>query len=322
MESAAHNIARWLSRHAALHGARPALVDEERRLDYAALETRCRRAAGLLRGLGVGRGDRVAMLLGNRAAAVELVFATARLGAIVVPLNTRLAPPEVAALLDDCRPRLLVHEDELGELARKAVAATAQPPGATLAVGGTPCAWEAGLGDAHEVQAVLPVEPDHPMILMYTSGTTGTPKGALLPHRKTLFNALNAQIFFELTWHDRVGVVVPLFHSFGLKILSLPALYAGACVVLRRRFDAPALWEDVARERLSVLGGVPTMFRALDEAWEAAPTPPDAGSLRFLFTAGAAVPVELIHAFEARGLRLKQGFGQTETSILCCLDVE
>lgn len=322
MESAAHNAARWLSRHAALHGARPALVDEERRLDYAALETRCRRAAGLLRSLGVSSGDRVAMLLGNRSAALELVFGAARLGAIVVPLNTRLAPPEVAALLDDCRPRALVHETQLAARVEKACTQAARPPGALLAVGGDPCAWEAGLEAAHEVDPVLPVEPDHPMILMYTSGTTGAPKGALLPHRKTLFNSLNAQIFFELTARDRVGVVVPLFHSFGLKILSIPALYAGACVVLRRRFDPDALWRDVAAERLTVLGGVPTMFRALDEAWQRASTPPDAASLRFLFTAGAAIPVELIHAFEVRGLCLKQGFGQTETSILCCLDVE
>ena len=106
--------------------------------------------------------------------------------------------------------------------------------------------------------------PDDPMILMYTSGTTGVPKGALLPHRKTLFNSLNAQLFFELTRSDRVLVAVPLFHSFGLKILSLPALYAGAAVVLQALFDAAASWRTVARERHHAdFGGVPTMFRAL-----------------------------------------------------------
>jgi fatty-acyl-CoA synthase len=155
---------------------------------------------------------------------------------------------------------------------------------------------------------------------MYTSGTTGAPKGALLPHRKTLFNSLNAQLFFDLRRSDRVGVVVPLFHSFGLQILAIPALYAGASVFLQRHFDTDRLWAAVETERLTYFGGVPTMFRALLDAL--ATRPRDVSSLRFLFTAGAAIPVELIHAFHGRGLLLKQGFGQTETSILCCLDAE
>jgi fatty-acyl-CoA synthase len=118
-----------------------------------------------------------------------------------------------------------------------------------------------------------------------------------------------------------VLVVVPLFHSFGLQILAIPALYAGARVVLERHFDARAVWKTVEDHELTVLGGVPTMFRALLQALETAP----AGSLhpeslRLLFTAGAAIPVETIRGFEARGLLLNQGFGQTETSILCCLD--
>jgi fatty-acyl-CoA synthase len=159
------------------------------------------------------------------------------------------------------------------------------------------------------------------MILMYTSGTTGTPKGALLPHRKTFFNALNAQLFFELSGRDCVLVPLPLFHSFGLKILSLPALYAGACLVLQRRFEPERVWQAVGEHGVSFFGGVPTQFRALYETLATAPPGRfDVSRLRFLFTAGAAIPVDLIRAFEARSLVLKQGFGQTETSILCCLD--
>jgi fatty-acyl-CoA synthase len=164
------------------------------------------------------------------------------------------------------------------------------------------------------------VTPEDAMILMYTSGTTGVPKGALLPHRKTLFNCLNAQLFFELTRRDRVLVAVPLFHSLGLKILSIPALYAGAGVVLQSAFEPGEAWRAVARERVELLGGVPSMFRALGETFDR--ERPDVSSLRFLFTAGAAIPVEQIHAYERRGLVLKQGFGQTETSILCCLDAQ
>jgi acyl-CoA synthetase (AMP-forming)/AMP-acid ligase II len=156
---------------------------------------------------------------------------------------------------------------------------------------------------------------------MYTSGTTGTPKGALLPHRKTLANARNAEVFFGLSPSDRVLVVLPLFHSFGLKILALPTLYAGGSVVLQRGFDAERVWRTIAEERITFLGGVPTMLRALLDALDAASREaPDRASLRFVFSAGAALPVELIHGFERQGLVLKQGFGQTETSILCCLE--
>jgi fatty-acyl-CoA synthase len=321
MASPLHNVGGWTARRAAAAGDRPALRDDARSLDAAALEERCARAAGWLAAHGVARGDRVALLLGNRTAYLELLLGAARLGAIAVPLNTRLAAPELRELLSDCTPRALCHEAELAPLAHAACEGAAAAPPVRLEVGGAPDAYEAALAAAAPRPAIEAVSPDDPMLLMYTSGTTGAPKGALLPHRKTLFNALNAQLFFETRSSDRVLVALPLFHSFGLNILALPALYAGAAVRLERRFDAERVWEAVGAERITYLGGVPTMFRALLDALEAAPPGRfELGSLRFLFTAGAAIPVELIRAFEARGLVLKQGFGQTETSILCCLD--
>jgi fatty-acyl-CoA synthase len=313
------NAGGWLARRAALAGDRTALVEAERTLDYAALEDRTARCAGWLRDAGVRRGDRVAIALANRAAFVEAVFAAARLGAVALPVNTRLAPPELRQLFDDAMPRVILHEADLTERIDRALSGCAARP-ERLAAGGVPDAYEAALAASAPAHDVVPVAADDPMILMYTSGTTGVPKGALLPHRKTLYNSLNAQLFFDLTSRDRVAVVVPLFHSFGLQILTIPALYAGATVVLRRHFDAAELWRVVANERVTFFGGVPTMFRALLDALDASEARPDLGALRFAFTAGAAIPVELIHAFEARGVRLKQGFGQTETSILCCLD--
>ncbi len=314
------NVARWLSQRARISPERLALVDEERRLSFAELEERTQRAAGWLSRQGTGPGDRVALLLANRCAYLELVFAAARLGAIAMPINTRLAPPEVRQRVEDARPAGLVYETHLAGLVDRALEGSAHRPGWRLAVGGRRDAYEAALAGAPRHEAIRAVDPDAPMILMYTSGTTGVPKGALLPHRKTLYNTLNAQLFFGLTMRDRVLVVVPLFHSFGLKILAIPALYAGATVFLRSRFDARELWQSVERERITYFGGVPTLFPPLLEALDA--ERPDVSSIRFLFTAGAAIPVDLIHAFEARGLRLKQGFGQTETSILCCLDAE
>jgi fatty-acyl-CoA synthase len=315
-----HNCASWLGRHAAQHGSRLALADAQRRLDYAALEARVQRAAAVLAERGIGRGDRVALLLRNRSAYLELVFAAARLGAIAVPLNARLTPAEIRHPLADCTPRLLAYEAALGQVADAACAAVAEPPRERLVCGDEQETYEGALAAATPHGDVAPVTRDDPMLLMYTSGTTGKPKGALLPHRKTLYNSRNAEIFFGLTAADRVLVALPLFHSFGLAILSIPTLYAGGSVFLQARFDPARVWSTVAQERITFFGGVPTMFRALLGALEAAPEPIDLSSLRFLFTAGAAIPVELVRAFEAHGLVLKQGFGQTETSILCCLD--
>ncbi len=318
MHAEANNVASWLTEHAGRQGTRPALRDAERALSYAALEERCARVASVLATLGVRAGERVALLLGNRTATLEAVFAAARLGAIAVPLNTRLAAPEIAEQLADCRPVLLLHEHALAALAAHACEHLAHGPRMRLAVSGPEDAYEAALAAAAPHREILPVSPEAPLILMYTSGTTGVPKGALLPHRKTLYNCKNAGTFFGLGAEDRVLTVVPLFHSFGLAILALPTLWAGGEVVLLPRFDASAVWSAVAEHRISFLGGVPTMFSALLEAFDR--ERPDVSSVRFLFTAGAAIPVDLIHAFAERGLPLKQGFGQTETSILCCLD--
>jgi fatty-acyl-CoA synthase len=314
VSSPLHNVGAWTLRRAQIGPDHLAVVDAERSLDYRALHERTGRCAALLAARGVGPGDRVALLLGNRSAYLEIVFAAARIGAIAVPLNARLTAPELSALLADCTPSLLVHEQERDALARDAAAARAIP---RLAC---PDAYEAELAAHAPREAVLPVSPEHPMILLYTSGTTGEPKGALLPHRKTLYNSLNAELFFGLRREDRVLVSLPLFHSFGLLILSLPTLYAGGAVFLEPRFDAARTWQRIATDRITFLGAVPTQLAALLAELEAhgpAPAPP---SLRFLFGAGAAVPVEQIRGFEERGIILKQGFGQTETSILCCLD--
>jgi len=316
MTSPLHNVGSWTLRRAQIGPDHLAVVDAERSLDYRALHERSGRCAALLAARGVDAGDRVALLLGNRTAYLELVFAAAQIGAIAVPINARLTAPEVRGLIADCTPALLVHEAALEPLARDAIARLANAPPVLVC----PDAYESELAAHSPREAILPVSPEHPMILMYTSGTTGEPKGALLPHRKTLYNSLNAELFFGIRREDRVLVTLPLFHSFGLAILSLPALYAGAAIFLEPRFDAARTWQLIASERITYLGAVPTQLAALLAELEARGPAPPPPSLRFLFGAGAAVPVEQIQGFQERGIVLKQGFGQTETSILCCLD--
>ena len=313
--SPVHNVGTWTDRRAAASGSHPAIVDVERSLDYAELHERTLRCAGMLARAGISRGDRVALLLSNRSAYLEVVLAAARLGALSVPINSRFTPREVVRVLDDCSAALLVHEADGDAVARAAVASTVSPVERIAC----PEPYERALAQAEPRPQVEAVTPDDPMMLMYTSGTTGEPKGAVLPHRKALFNSLNAQLFFELDSHDRVLVMLPLFHSFGLSILALPTLYAGGCVHLEPRFDAELAWKRIAERGISFMGGVPTQFAAMLEALEHRPGT-EIGTLRFFFGAGAAIPVEQIRGFERHGIVLKQGFGQTETSILCCLD--
>jgi fatty-acyl-CoA synthase len=309
---AAVNVGLWPARRALLAPERGAVVEVEsgRRFTYRELASRVARASAWLTRMGVGPGERVALALPNVSPYLELHFACALLGAIDVPLNSRLAVPELAHILGDARPALVVADAE-----HRTKIAAAGGPGALAALDDYEAAVEGGTPGS-----VAPAPGgEAPHLILYTSGTTGQPKGALLPHRKTLFNSLNADLFFDLSARDRVLVALPLFHSFGLNILAVPVLYRGGTVLLARSFDPSAFLETTARERVTFFGGVPTMFRrllatGLDRA--------RLDTLRFAFTAGAAIPVETIHAFHEHGVLLKQGFGQTETSILCCLDDE
>ncbi|MEE2673329.1 MAG: AMP-binding protein [Myxococcota bacterium] len=318
MRSPSHNIASWIANHAERDGSRLALADDERRLSYADLESRIARFANWLKQAGIQAGDRVGVLLGNRSAALESVFAAGRLGAIALPINTRLSAREISFILDDSRPSALVSEPRFADLAEAACRGAQRTPDVRLQ---SEDDYEAALAASQPLDEIAPVDPDDPVLLMYTSGTTGSPKGALLPHRKALYNSRNAEIYFGIEPRDRVLVVSPLFHSLGLQILSLPVLYCGASLIVQAHFEPEALLEAVETERISYLGAVPTVYQRLLELLESGARK-DLSSLRFLFTAGAAAPAELVRAYRRHGLCLVQGYGQTETSTLTCLPLE
>ena len=315
-----NNVGDWPRRWARLRPHGLAVADERIRLDWRHFERRVALLAGELDRLGVAPGERVAILLANRSAYLELIFATARIGAIALPVNLRLAPREIAFLLDDCAPCALFFESDHESIVQRALAAAQHAPDHLLPVGGEPDEYEERLDRATTRLFARAVSPEDPMMLMYTSGTTGEPKGALLPHRKALYNSLNAQLYFGIRGDDRALVVAPLFHSLGLQILALPLLYCGGGVILQSRFEPDRVWQSVAREQIAYFGGVPTMHQRLEDSLRtASPGRYDTRSLRFVFTAGSAVSAELVRAFDSHGLPLVQGYGQTESSILCCL---
>jgi fatty-acyl-CoA synthase len=323
------NVAWWVERWSQLHPAKPALIFEGRSISYAELHGRANAAACWLQSLGLEKGDRVAAFLDNRPEFLELYLACARLGAIFVPLNFRLAPPELDFLLADCRPRLLVFSQGLV----KAVAALdldhRRPPLATAQVGPDPAPATGapeGCLDYHPETAAYagqrpfltaslgPADTEEPQVIMYTSGTTGASKGAVLTHRKTFFNCLNADIFFDLTLDDRMLICLPLYHSGGLFIQASPCLYKGATIVLHSRFDPARTYRDIAALRVTKLLGVPTVYRALLRVPQEERA--DVSSLRICAIGGEKVTPELLAECAANGFRARQVMGQTETSIL------
>jgi fatty-acyl-CoA synthase len=262
------------------------------------------RAAAALDGLGVVAGDRVALALPSEPLYLELYFAAALLGAILIPLNTRLTAAELGFQIEDSEPRVVIRTEDIAMPARAGTRML------------TPDELRARMPRSADRRDPAP-GGEAAQVILYTSGTTGRPKGAVLPHRKTYWNSRNAERYFELVADDVVVVPIPLFHSFGLKILSVPTLFVGATAVLVDRFDPVALQNCVARERATLLGAVPVMYeRMLASGLD----PAKLATLRFAFSAGAALGVETIERFWQAGIRLKQGYGQTETSILCCLD--
>ena len=315
----------WLPHWAARQPNRLAWQDSDRSCSFAVAEDRVGRLAGWLTRMGVGRGDRVALWLGNRGATLEALFAAARIGAIALPLNSRLTPIEIAFQLNDSTPSVLFVEEKWCDAAGIALGAMQERKPALLRVGSpsTSDSYEQALEESEPSDPIEGLGGEDPMILMYTSGTTGKPKGALLPHRKAIYNALNARRYFEIQNTDRVFVVAPLFHSLGLQILALPALHSGAGLIIQDGFDASRVWRTIDSERITYFGGVPTMHqRLLAKLDEGEPLARPPACLRFAFTAGAAAPPDLIRAFDRHGLMLKQGYGQTETSTLTCLSGE
>ncbi len=278
---------------------RPALRIADAFVDYDGLAQQAAAFASMLAAQGVQPGDRVAWLAQNDPAQLPLLLGCARLGAILLPLNWRLAAPELRFILEDAGARLLFALPPFQALATAAV-----PSGCHLVDLDAPVpgyGWE-GLRD----------DPEDPLLLVYTSGTTGRPKGALLTAGALVANAENARVVFGLTEADRVLTVLPLFHVGGLNIQTLPALLAGAEVLLLSHVDPDAFFDACAAWRPTLTLLVPAVMRMLvgHSRWATA----DLSSLRAIGAGSSDVPLDLIEAFHARGIPVQQVYGATETA--------
>lgn len=269
---------------------------------YRRLAERVAVAAAMLHQRGVGPGDRVAYCGFNRLETFDLLFGCARLGAILVPLNFRLVEAELSIQIADSDPAVLFAADGF--------ASTLQ-----AASGGRPVHdLDADPFAADGVDPDIPdcaVPSDADVLMVYTSGTTGKPKGALLSHRALLATVHNGVHHQELTDADLVVAPLPTFHVGGLNIQTLPALYVGAQVLLLARFDPEAVLDVISEHRPTQGLLVPTMLAAVAASPRFAST--DLSSLRGICTGSSVVPESLILTYERRGVPVGQVYGATET---------
>jgi fatty-acyl-CoA synthase len=307
-------LSAWLERWADFQGAKTAVEFEGGEISYEALAARAARLARALKsGLAIGRGDRVAFLGYNSPEYLALLFACARLGALLVPLNWRLAAPEHRYMLGDCGASALLVEPDF--LAHAEALRRELPDCRFVSLGAAPegwLAWEALLADAKGDDRNSRVDLASPLLVVYTAGTTGRPKGAVLSQAALQWNAVNATAMHDLTSADRVLTTLPMFHVGGLNIQTLPALHAGAAVILHRRFELEAAIAAIAQARPSLTVMVPAQLKAFLEHpdWPRL----DLSSLRAVATGSTIVPAPLIEAWQARGVPVIQVYGSTETA--------
>ncbi|TQJ39384.1 fatty-acyl-CoA synthase [Arthrobacter sp. SLBN-112] len=328
-----NGVGSWLQRRRRKSGAKPALLSGAGALSYQELAERADRLANALRDRGVAKGDRVAYLGENHPSLVETFFACGLLGAIFVPLNTRLAPPELQFQLQDSGARLLVNAGVLEASATAALEGTGvthrlvvtpdggtEPSAATspAAVGPSevpPCEatpYEEALQASAPDPVDVAVGHDDGAMILYTSGTTGKPKGALLTHGNITWNCINTIVDMDLSRNDVALMISPLFHVASLDMGLLPMLLKGATVVLEAKFDPARVLELIQEHKVTTLNGVPTTFQLLCEhpGWAAA----DLSSLDKLTCGGSAIPRRVLDAYEDRGIGFTSCYGMTETA--------
>jgi fatty-acyl-CoA synthase len=310
-------IGDWLARREQLTPSKVALVDATRAMrpiTYREWNRAANRTARLLgERLGVGKGDRVAVLALNCVEYLDIWFACGKLGAILQNLNWRLTARELAALIDDAAPAVLVYDAafaaQVAELRGGPVrhyvaldpAARADPADVAFA-----------LRDELTDDPPPPVELswDDPWVICYTGGTTGLPKGALLTHRAITWNAINTNASWGLAPDDVAILNAPLFHTGGLNVFTAPLVHIGGTSIVCRAFDADQVYDLIRDAGVTLFFGVPAMFIALQQhpRWDTA----DFGGLKLIISGGAPCPLPVFERFWARGVDFKTGYGLTE----------
>jgi fatty-acyl-CoA synthase len=308
----------WISYHARRRPDHPALVDRGtgRTLTYAQFDERVRRLADVLVGRGVTRGDRVAVLSFNSINVYEVLYACARIGAVMVPLNVRLSSRELQQIVGDAGPSLFLHDDAHRDTVESIIKGVGDIPSVEwVTTPGTPLAgssFEQALAAADPDRVPADVEKNLPWIIIYTSGTTGLPKGVVHTVGSVMANLTNSAMAYGVTADTRCLTILPTFHVAGLNLLGNDVLLHGGTVTLMRSFDAKEVLRILSapEEGITHFGGGPpavlNMISSLPE-FETTELVPFIGAV-----GGSPVPAGLIPRWADKGVQIIQAFGATE----------
>ena len=320
------NIGEWVRKWAAIQPHKTAIIFEESSLTYGELSARANQLANALRKKRIQKGDRVGVLLYNSTEYVEIILALSTMGAILVPLNWRLSGSELKFILEDSGADTLIFGEEFTDAVRAIKPNIPVKEGSYICVGKAICDW--AMNYEKTVKAERPEkyetetsgDGEDPQIIMYTSGTTGLPKGAILSHRKTFYNVLNADIFYGLTPNDVFLITRPLFHSGGLLVETCPMLYKGGTIILKKRFKPLEMLETIEKYKVTVVEPPATLLRFILDQCDVKKY--DLSSVKSWFTGGERVPPSLLEEYQKLGIIVSQIFGQTETSTITWLPMK
>ncbi len=312
-----------LNKRALLTPNREALLftDSGERFSYAALNERANKAAHFLRDkCGIQPGDRVSILAHNSVVYIDLLYGVAKIGAILVPLNWRLVAAELTYIVNDCAPKVLLCDPDFVETLTQMqpniqVEQLVSLNGAEIE-GALSYEDELAQAESSEPERPLSLNGESPHCILYTSGTTGQPKGAIIPQRQVLWNILNTAASWGLTEHDVSPVFTPLFHAGGLFAFLTPLLYLGGRLVLSKGFDPENTLDIILKEKCTVILGVPTLF----QMWLDAPNfqELDFSHVHFFISGGAPCPPSLMEKWrECKNIIFRQGYGLTEVGPNC-----
>lgn len=314
--------------HGDILGERARLSPDDRALIYVPTQQRFTYHELNDRAIGCARfwlnqcqlvtGDRVGILAKNRVEFLDAFFAAGKTGIILVPLNTRLTPAELGVILKDSGIKALLYDGELAEKVQQLKREHSIKHWIALdhPLDSSDLNYPNCLAQTESSGwAAASCDPEDIYCLLYTSGTTGKPKGVMIPHRMVTWNGYNTAVCWQLHEDDVSPVFTPLYHAGGLAAFLVPIFIAGGTIVLHRDFDVHEVWESIQRHKCTVMLGVPTIFKMLLEAPEFGEA--DLSHVRWFISGGAPLLVELIDAYRARGVILKQGYGLTEVGVNC-----
>lgn len=297
----------WLKRWKLYSPKNIAIKDGEtgREFSYAKLFELANRGAHFLhQEYGVRKGDRVAVLATNELEYVFLFFALQRLGAILVPVNFRLTQREVDHIITDCSPKLILFQ----EAYRDIVANLPGQPASLLLQGEK--SFSTQLEQSSSEEYAFTSQENDPVMILYTSGTTGAPKGAILTYKMLFWNSINTTLRLNISQNDCTVIFLPFFHTGGWNVLTTPFIHRGAKVVFLKKFDADQIMSLSEKEKATILFGVPTTMEMM--ARSPLFKTVDLSSIRYAIVGGEPMPMELIKVWDKKGIPIRQGYGLTE----------